>query len=67
MPLFYVTFMQYHPLKDNWVEVEAVDMEEAREKVLHVFGQKFAFVYPQDMFMGSCIHFPGGKVGRTIK
>ncbi len=60
-----VTFGQLHPLRDNWVEVEAKDREEARRLVLARIGKHWASIYPKSEFNTEM--FPGGRVGLTLK
>jgi hypothetical protein len=64
MKTFCVTFGQNHPLKDNWIEVKALNYEEARKLAVDVLGNHFAFIRPKDEFDIEC--FPGGKVGLTL-
>jgi hypothetical protein len=65
MKTFMVTFNQAHPLRDHWVEVDAEDRHEAREKVVQVFGLKFAFLYSIDEFDPD--YFPAGRAGHILK
>lgn len=62
---FCVTFGQDHPLRDNWIEVEAPNAEQARARVFESFGSKWSFLYLKDEFNPK--YFPGGKVGITIE
>ena len=63
--LFMVTFGQVHPLRDNWVEIEASTYERARELVFSTFGVKWSFIYHEENF--NARYFPRGKVGRTLE
>lgn len=39
MTTFYVTFGQKSPFRDGWVEIEAVDEQEAREIIDYAIGK----------------------------
>lgn len=65
MATFMVTFGQRHPLKDYWIEVEALDEQAARKTMLAVFGSNWAFIYEKEGFNSE--YFPGGKVGKTLR
>ena len=62
--IFCVTFMQYHPLVDNWIEIEASDKESARQAAFHVLKDKWSFIYPKEEFKSK--YCPNGKVGKTV-
>ena len=38
MKSYFVTFGQYHPLRDFWIEIFAADEDHARRGVKHIFG-----------------------------
>lgn len=59
-----ITFGQAHPLKDNWIEVEASNEGEARKALFDILGAKWAFIYEETEFEPK--FYQGGKVGRTI-
>ncbi len=63
--IFCVTFGQVHPLRDNWIEVEAENERIARELVFARLGDKWAFMYSRDRFTPQ--DFPSGKAGWTIR
>ena len=63
--IFYFTFGQSHPLRDNWIEIKASSPEAAREKMNQVFGHHWAFQYRSNNFDRD--FFRGGKAGRTIE
>jgi hypothetical protein len=63
--IFMITFGQYHPLRNHWIEIEAIDAEAARMKSFDQFGPKWAFLYAAKDFNPS--YFPGGKVGETLR
>lgn len=65
MKTYYATFMQYHPLKDNWIEIEAPDYESARQLMFKCFKDKWSFVYSEDQFRKDL--YPLGKAGRTLR
>jgi len=62
--VFYITFPQYHPLRDNWIEIEAEDKETVRRAAFVLFGDKFAFLYTTEDF--NATYYSDGKVGRTV-
>jgi len=64
MEIFRITFMQYHPLKDGFVAIEAKDYEGAHAAAMSLFGGKFAFCYAPKDFDGK--FFPAGQFGRTV-
>ena len=65
----YVTFGQSHRhpdtgefMKDYWVEMEAIDYEDAREKVDEKFGDYWSRFFSEDDFdEESRSYFPKGK------
>lgn len=65
---YYITFGQKHPLRDNWIEVEAPNYDACSKEVFDIFGSKYAFIYPEKemTFKRMAFNFPGGKVGNTI-
>jgi hypothetical protein len=63
--IFYMTFSCTHPLADGWIEVSARSELEAREKISHFFGGKWAFLYRKEDFNSE--PFPLGKLGRTLE
>jgi len=65
MKIFYVTFGQKSPFRDNWVEVLAENEQQARDKIFYIFGPYWSFMYSDDNFNMSM--FPDGKVGKTIE
>lgn len=65
MAKFFVTFGQAHPLKDNWIEVEADNEKEARELVFIMLGKFWAFMYDEKHMTPE--YFPKGKVGNTLR
>ncbi len=36
--IFYFTFGQSHPLRDQWIEIVAANAEAARERMIDNFG-----------------------------
>ena len=62
---FYFTFGQDHPLRDFWIEIEALNGEIAREKMVEHFGAKWAFQYEEANFIP--VYFPGGRAGRVVE
>ena len=65
METFYLTFGQKYPWRNGWVEVEAPDMETAREWCFEIFEGKFSSLYSEEEFNKS--NYPAGKIGETIK
>lgn len=66
--LFYVTFGSQHPLRDNWIEVEASFATTAREIVFDTFGGKFGHCWEGFQFTPETrVYFPLGKAGHTLK
>ena len=61
---FYVMFGQKYPWRDGWVEISAIDRNEAYEIVNDVFGEHYAFLYSEEQFNRS--FFPDGKLGKTL-
>ena len=61
---FYLTFGQKSPLRNGWIEINAPDMEFARELAFDAFGEKFAFVYEEKNFDKR--YFPAGQFGETM-
>jgi hypothetical protein len=45
---FYLTFGQCSPLKNGFIIVRAHDFDEARDKVVDQFGQKWSGLYFED-------------------
>lgn len=73
MPKYFLTFgVQYkqepHPHvptinPDGYVVVDAVSELEAREKVFNIFGDKWAFLYPEKSWSEkNAMYFPLGQV-----
>lgn len=65
MPKFMITFGQRHPLRDNWIEIEAPDEALARLEIISVIGKYWAFSYEEALFEPK--YFPGGRVGKVIE
>ena len=55
---YYVTFGQSSKMKDGWAEVWATSSEEARKKILEIFGQNWSMMYTEEEFNAS--YFPQG-------
>ena len=51
MNKWYFTFPQRLPTKDNYVCIEADDYSAAREKMVAVHGQAWAFQYTEEQFL----------------
>lgn len=62
--IFCLTFGQDHPLKDGWIEIDAVDSNDARNKAFKLFGREWAFVYSKLEFNPK--YFSLGKLGKTL-
>ena len=63
--IFYATFGQINPLRDNWIEIEAQDMLSAQRAMREIFGSHWANVYSKEDFTSKC--YPLGKAGKTIQ
>lgn len=67
MKTFYLTFGQKYPWRNGWAEVEAPSYEKAREYVVEIFGEHWAFLYTEEEFTPEKrSFFPAGKIGETI-
>jgi len=66
---FYLTFGQKNiALKGGWIEVEAENYNKAHDLVKSIFGDHWGNLYTEENFgQVSRLHFPDGKIGRTIK
>lgn len=64
-----ITFGQKSPFRHCWVEVEAENMIEAKEKVDYALGDGgWSNAYPHDEFMNRHKqYFEGGMIGQLIK
>ncbi len=63
---FYLTFGQDHPLRNGWVEIEALTYEEARKLAFDNFGRFWSNVYTTyEDFKKEC--YLSGKIGETLK
>ena len=62
--LFCITFGQSHPLRDNWIEIEAKDRHSAREAAFLIFKGNWSNIYPKGDFGAE--YYPLGKAGKTI-
>jgi|HubBroStandDraft_2_1064218.scaffolds.fasta_scaffold190300_2 hypothetical protein len=62
--IFCVTFPQWHPLRDNWIEIEAETEDKCRAAVVYMFGIRWGFIYEKSTHKPE--FFPGGQAGRTI-
>ena len=73
MKKFYLTFGSDHPLSENWIEIEAKDLLEARALAFDAFGKKWSGMYDEFTWNSGnsanswTTYFPGGKVGKTLK
>lgn len=63
----YFTFGQAHvhpetfePMKDYWIEIMASSRNEAREKMVEIFGLKWGLQYCERYFMKIYRMFPRG-------
>jgi hypothetical protein len=63
--IFCITFGQDHPLRDGWIEINAVDSMDARNKAFETFGRHWSFIYSNLEFNPK--YFPLGKIGRTLE
>lgn len=66
MEIYYITFGQKSPLRNNWVEAEASSQVYAIEQAEYAFGKSgYSNVYNRDTFDKKL--FYGGKVGEILK
>ena len=61
---FYFTFGQRHPLRDNWIEVEAPSEDAARNEMTRFFDGWWDCAYTEKTFRE--LYYPGGKAGITV-
>jgi hypothetical protein len=64
---FYLTFSYNHPLCDNFIEIEAVDIMKARMLAFNVFGAKWSFVCDKKSFESSEMFSSRSVVGKMLK
>ena len=62
MKKWILTFGQNNPFKNGWIEVFAESEIDARHKIIDIFGNKWAFLYPEDK-PNLLEYFPDGKLG----
>ena len=61
---YYFTFGQQHPLRDNWIEIQAVNADTARKRMFELFGAHWAFQYSEADFKPD--YFPSGRAGISV-
>lgn len=66
MKTFYVTFGQLHPLRDNWIEIQAPTYEIAKAEAIRIFGNNFSYIRESESSGRMRAIFPGGRAGRII-
>lgn len=64
MSKFFLTFMQYHPLRDNYIVILAENKERAREAAFYCFKDKWSGLYPEGGFSHN--YYCGGQAGRSL-
>ena len=61
MAIFYVTFGQKSPFRDNWMEIEAPDIHVAKEIIRRDIGwENFSMIYTEENWKPE--YFPGGRI-----
>lgn len=67
MSTYCITFPMYHPLRDDWLEITAASIREARHAAFALFGRRYGSVYDLVDFLAfGRAHFRGGRVGLVI-
>jgi hypothetical protein len=61
MKRYYLTFGQQNPQRDGYILVMAVSYEDARAKVIEVYGIKWSGLYAEKDFANE--YFPKGQLG----
>lgn len=66
MSIYYITFGQKSPLRNNWVEAEGSSIIYVMEQAKIAFGESgYSNVYDKDTWDEK--YFPSGKVGEILK
>lgn len=69
MSKYFIVFGQKSPFRNGWVELEAKDMDQARERADYALGKDgyARVIFADDFTDETRSHFPDGKIGATIK